>query len=167
MSIKDHVIIITGASSGIGEATAVKLAKNGAKVVLTARREERLEQLKEKIEKDGGSALVVTGDVTSRDDFAKVVSEAKKVYGTVNGIINNAGLAVVALFREYPGLNLFRHAMDVNFYGAVHCTYYALPHLIHSRGRIAAVSSLGGKAPLPYNSPYIASKFAMHDPTCQ
>ena len=71
-------------------------------------------------------------------------------------------LNVIARLEDYSGLSLFRHTMDVNFYGAVYCTYYALPHLIRSRGRIVAISSLGGKAPLPYNSPYIASKFAMH-----
>jgi short-subunit dehydrogenase len=77
-------------------------------------------------------------------------------------LINNAGLAASALFQEFPDLRLFKHTIDVNFYGAVYCTYYALPHLKRAKGRIVAISSLGGKAPLPYNTPYIASKYAMH-----
>ena len=77
-------------------------------------------------------------------------------------LVNNAGLAVIARLEDYSDLSLFHHTIDVNFFGAVYCTYYALPYLIRSRGRIVAVSSLGGLAPLPYNSPYIASKFAMH-----
>ena len=69
---------------------------------------------------------------------------------------------MVALLREYPNLDLFRHVMDVNFYGAVHCTYYALSHLMQSKGRIVTVSSLGGKGGLPYNTSYTASKYALH-----
>ena len=66
-----------------------------------------------------------------------------------------------ALFEEFPDLRLFRHTMEVNFYGAVSCTYYALPHLKQSKGRIVAISSVGGKAAIPYNTPYISSKYAM------
>ena len=75
MDIKEKVIIITGASSGIGEATALKLSKEGAKVVLTARREDRLKDLKEKIENNGGEALIVTGDVTSQSDYEELVNK--------------------------------------------------------------------------------------------
>lgn len=77
-------------------------------------------------------------------------------------LVNNAGLAASALFDEFPDLSLFRHTMDVNLYGAVYCTYYALPFLKQSRGRIVAISSMGGKAAIPYNTPYCASKYGMH-----
>jgi len=90
------------------------------------------------------------------------VEKTVAAFGKLDMLINNAGLAVIARLEDYSDLSLFHHAMEVNFYGAVYCTYYALPHLIRSQGRIVAVSSLGGKAPLPYNSPYIASKFALH-----
>jgi short-subunit dehydrogenase len=89
--------------------------------------------------------------------------------GKVNGkfcridlLINNAGMAVTALFDEFPGLNLFKHTMDVNFYGGVYCTYYALPALKQSKRRIIAISSVGSKAPILYNTPYISSKYALH-----
>ena len=76
-------------------------------------------------------------------------------------LINNAGLAVLSLLADYPDLHLFRHTVDVNFYGAVNCTYYALPYLKQSKGRIVAISSMGGKAAIPYNTPYCASKYAL------
>jgi len=77
-------------------------------------------------------------------------------------LIANAGLAASALLDEFPNLNLFRHTVDVNLYGAVYCTYYALPHMKQSKGRIVAVSSLGGKAAIPYNTPYCSSKYGLH-----
>jgi short-subunit dehydrogenase len=91
-----------------------------------------------------------------------LVEKTIAIYGRLDMLINNAGLAVSALFDEFPDLHLFKHTMDVNFYGAVHCTYYALPHLKQSKGRIVAISSVGGKAAIPYNTPYISSKYAMH-----
>jgi short-subunit dehydrogenase len=83
-------------------------------------------------------------------------------YGRLDMLINNAGLTTVSLFDKFPDLRLFRHTLDVNFYGAVYCTYYALPHLKQSKGRIVAMSSLGGKAAIPFNTPYISSKYALH-----
>jgi short-subunit dehydrogenase len=77
-------------------------------------------------------------------------------------LINNAGLAVVALLEDLPDLRLFRHTMGVNFYGGVYCTYHALQYLKQTKGRIVVMSSLGGKTAIPYNTPYVASKFAMH-----
>src|SRR5512142_3213290 len=77
-------------------------------------------------------------------------------------LVNNARLAASALFDDFPTLELFRRTVDVNFYGAVYCTYYALPELKRSRGRILSISSLGGKTAIPYNTPYCASKYAMH-----
>jgi len=83
-------------------------------------------------------------------------------FGRLDMLVNDAGLAAIALFDDFPDLRLFKHTMDINFYGNVHCTYYALPHLKQSRGRIVAISSAGGKAAIPYNSPYCASKYALH-----
>ena len=161
-AFRDQVAIVTGASSGIGRALALQLSGQGAKVVLAARRVELLEQVAADCRQAGGEALVVPTDVTDEAQCKALVEKTIATFDRLELLVNNAGLAVIARLEDYSDLRLFQHAMNVNFYGAVYCTYYALPYLIRSPGRIVAVSSLGGKAPLPYNSPYIASKYAMH-----
>jgi short-subunit dehydrogenase len=140
----------------------LQLAGQGAKVVLAARRADLLEQAATACRQAGGEALAIQTDVTDQAQCKALVEKTVAAFGRLDLLVNNAGLAVIARLEDYSDLSLFRQVMDVNFYGAVYCSYYALPHLIQSQGRIVAVSSLGGKAPLPYNSPYIASKFAMH-----
>jgi short-subunit dehydrogenase len=161
-AFRDQVAIVTGASSGIGRALAIQLAEQGAKVVLAARRADLLEQVAATCRQASGEALAVPTDVADEIQCRALVEKTIATFDRLDLLVNNAGLAVIAKLEDYTDLRLFQHTMSVNFYGAVYCTYYALPYLIHSRGRIVAVSSLGGKAPLPYNSPYIASKFAMH-----
>jgi len=161
-AFRDQVVIVTGASSGIGKALALQLARQGAKVVIAARRLERLEQIAAECRASGAEVLVVQTDVSDEAQCRALVEKTIATFDRLDLLVNNAGLAVIARPEDYSDLGLFQYTMDVNFYGAVYCTYYALPYLIRSRGRIVAVSSLGGKAPLPYNSPYIASKFAMH-----
>jgi len=161
-AFRGQVVIVTGASAGIGKALALLLASQGAKVAIAARRAERLEEVAAECRRLGGEALVVPTDVTDEAQCKALVEKTIGAFGRLDMLINNAGLAVSALFDEYPDLHLFKHTMDVNFYGAVYPTYYALPHLKQTRGRIVAISSLGGKAALPYNTPYVASKYAMH-----
>lgn len=161
-AFRDQVVIITGASSGIGRALALHLAGEGAKVVLAARRAGLLGQVAETCHLSGGEALAVPTDVADELQCKALVDKTVATFDRLDMLVNNAGLNVIARLEDYSDLSLFQHTMSVNFFGAVYCTYYALPHLIRSRGRIVAVSSLGGKAPLPYNSPYIASKFALH-----
>jgi len=161
-AFQGHVAIVTGASSGIGKALVLQLARQGAKVVLAARRADRLEQVAAQCQSLGGEALAVPTDVSDEAQCKALVEKTIETFGRVDLLVNNAGLAASALFEDFPDLHLFRHTMNVNFYGAVYCTYYALPYLKQHCGRIAAVSSLGGKAALPYNTPYIASKYAMH-----
>ncbi len=161
-AFREQVVIVTGASSGIGRALALRLAKQGAKVVLAARRAGLLEQVAADCRQSGGQALAVPTDVADEVQCKQLVEKTVAAFGKVDMMVNNAGLNVIARLEDYSSLGLFRHTMEVNFFGAVYCTYYALPYLIRSGGRIVAISSLGGKAPLPYNSPYIASKFAMH-----
>jgi short-subunit dehydrogenase len=161
-AFRNQVIIVTGASSGIGRALALQLAGQGAKVVLAARRAELLEQVAAACRQAGGEALAVPTDVADQAQCRALIEKTVAAFDGLDMLVNNAGLTVIARLEDYTDLSLFQHTIDVNFYGAVYCTYYALPHLIRSRGRIVAVSSLGGKAPLPFNSPYIASKFAMH-----
>ena len=161
-TFQNQVAAITGASSGIGRAIALQLAAQGAKVVLAARRADRLEETASLCRQAGGEALAVPTDVTDEAQCKGLIEKTIERFGRLDLLVNNAGLAVIALLEDFPDLRLFKHTMEVNFYGAVHCTYNALPHLIQSKGRIVAISSLGGKAALPYNTPYIASKFAMH-----
>lgn len=159
---RDQVAIVTGASAGIGRALAMLLAGQGAKVAIAARRSDRLEALAAECRQQGGEVLPVPTDVGDETQCKALVERTIEQFGRLDLLINNAGLGVAALLDAYPDLQLFKQVMDVNFYGAVHCTYFGLPFLKQSRGRIVAISSLGGKAALPYNTAYIASKFAMH-----
>jgi NAD(P)-dependent dehydrogenase (short-subunit alcohol dehydrogenase family) len=154
--------IVTGASAGIGRALALQLAARGARVALAARRAERLEEVAAVIRARGGEALPLPADVSDEAQCRALVEAAVGAFGRLDLLVNNAGMAASALFDEFPNLQLFRRTIDVNFYGAVYCTYYALPHLKQSGGRILVISSLGGRFPLPYNTPYIASKYALH-----
>ena len=161
-AFREQVVIITGASAGIGKALALQLAAQGAKVVLAARRAERLQQLEIQCRQLGGDTLSVPTDVTDESQCKVLVDKTITTFGRLQMLINNAGIAASALFDEFPDLQLFKQTVDVNFYGTVYCTYYALPHLKMTQGRIVAVSSVGGKAAIPYNTPYCASKYAVH-----
>jgi len=161
-AFRDQVAIVTGASSGIGLALALQLAGQGAKVVLAARRADRLEQLAVECRSQGGTALSVPTDVSDETQCKGLVEKTIAEFGRLDMLINNAGMAATALFDDFPDLNLFHHVIDINFYGAVNCTYYALPYLKQTQGRIVAISSLGGKTALPYNTPYCASKYGLH-----
>jgi short-subunit dehydrogenase len=159
---RDQVVIVTGASAGIGKALALQLARQGAKVAIAARRAQRLEQAAAECRALGGEVLVVPTDVSDEAQCKALVEKTVASFGRLDMLINNAGIAASALFDEFHDLALFRHTMNVNLYGAVCCTYYALPYLKRSRGRIVAISSMGGKAAIPYNTPYCASKYGMH-----
>lgn len=161
-AFRDQVVIVTGASAGIGKSLALQLAGQGAKVAVAARRVERLEQVAEECRQRGGEPLAVPTDVSNEAQCKALVEKTVGAFGKLDMLINNAGISVVGLLEEYPDLNLFRHAIDINFYGAVHCTYYSLPHLRQTKGRIVTISSLGGKSGLPANTSYTASKYALH-----
>jgi short-subunit dehydrogenase len=160
-SFTQQAVIITGASSGIGEALALRLADEGAHLSLAARRADRLEAVAQACGKRGGRAIAVPTDVTDEQACRALVERTLQEYGRVDMLVNNAGLSVVAMLSEFHDLELFRRVMNVNFYGALHCTFYTLPHLVESRGRLVNISSLGGKLAIPYNSGYVASKFAL------
>jgi short-subunit dehydrogenase len=161
-NIFGQVVIVTGASAGIGKALALRLASQGAKLALAARRTGRLEQVAAECRALGGEALIAPTDVSDESQCQALVENTVGEFGGLDMLINNAGLAVLSSLENLPNLDLFRHTMNVNFYGAVHCTYYALPLLKQSRGRIVTVSSVGGKTAAPYNTSYCASKFALH-----
>ncbi len=161
-AFRDQVVIVTGASAGIGESLALLLASQCAKVVIAARRAERLEKIAEQCRMFCGEVLAAPTDVSDEAQCKALVEKTISKYGKLDMLINNAGMAASALFDEFPDLCLFKRTMDINFYGTVYCTYYALPYLKQTQGRIVAISSLGGKTAIPYNTPYCASKYAMH-----
>jgi short-subunit dehydrogenase len=161
-TFRDQVVIVTGASAGIGKSLALLLAGQCAKVVIAARRAERLEQIAEQCRMFCGEVMVVPTDVADEAQCKALIEKTIATYGRLDMLINNAGLAASALFDEFPDLQLFKHTVNVNFYGAVYCTYYALPYLKKTHGRVVAISSLGGKAAIPYNTPYCSSKYALH-----
>jgi short-subunit dehydrogenase len=158
---REKAVIITGASSGIGKALALRLAQEGAWTVLAARNAERLQELAEECKRQGGRTEVIPTDVAEETQCRALVQRTKDAFGRIDMVINNAGLSVVAKLAELTDLQLFHYVMDVNFFGALSCCYYALPHLRETGGRIVNVSSLGGLLAVPYNTSYNASKFAL------
>jgi NADP-dependent 3-hydroxy acid dehydrogenase YdfG len=161
MELKDKVIIITGASSGIGEATAEKLAAHGAKVVLTARREDRLKELKKKIEGAGGQALVIAADVTRKEDWKRVVEQTQESFGDVDVLINNAGLMPLSFAKKLK-TDEWDKMVDVNIKGVLNGVAAVLPKMMdNKRGHIVNISSVAGRKLFPGGSVYCATKFAV------
>jgi short-subunit dehydrogenase len=160
-TFKDHVVIVTGASSGIGKALSLRLASEGACLSLAARNAERLEKLAQQCHELGGQAIPAPTDVADQQQCHRLIEATVQQFGRIDMLVNNAGFTLVGKFEQLPDLDLFQQVMAVNFNGVVQCTYYALPYLKETRGRIVNVASLGGKLAIPYNTSYIASKFAV------
>lgn len=161
MSIKGKTIIITGASSGIGEATAKKLSKEGANVVLSARREDRLNSLKDEIVKNGGMALVVPADVTNKEDFKKVVSSTLEEFGSIDGIINNAGLMPLSYVKNLH-TDEWDKMIDVNIKGVANGVSAVLPTMMEQKsGNIINISSSAAHKYYPGGAVYCATKAAV------
>ncbi len=161
MELQDKVIIVTGASSGIGEATAEKLAAHGAKVVLTARREDRLKDLKQKIEGAGGKALVVTADVTKKDDWKKVIQQTQETFGDVDVLVNNAGLMPLSYIKKLK-TDEWEKMVNVNIKGVLNGVAAVLPKMMdNKRGHIINISSVAGRKVMPGSAVYSATKFAV------
>ena len=156
----EKVVVVTGASSGIGRSLAIEFARNGYNVVAAARKVDQLETVKKDIEKAGGKALIVATDVSKESDCERLMAETMATFGRIDVLINNAGISMRAVF-EKTDLNVIRQLMDINFWGTVYCTKYALPHLLKSKGSVVGISSIAGKKGLPGRTGYSASKFAM------
>ena len=152
------VVVITGASSGIGKALAEKYADEGWNLVLAARREERLKELQAKLVH--ADVLVLKTDVTLENDCRELIEQAIRKFGRIDVLINNAGISMRALFHNTE-LDVLRQVMDVNYWGTVYCTKFALPYLLEAKGSLAGVISIGGYIGLPGRSGYTASKFAV------
>ena len=159
--IAEQVVVITGASSGIGRCTARFVADAGARVVVTARRAEALAELVREIEAEGGEALAVPGDVTREEDLRAVADAAVARYGRIDTWVNNAGVYLQGRVQDVT-LDEYRRVLDVNFVGLVNGTQRALEVMLpRGAGVIVQLSSVAAKRGVPYTSAYSASKAAI------
>lgn len=160
-NFRDKAIIITGASEGIGRALSLGLAPHGAKLVLAARNEARLEELAAECKALGAEALAVPTDVTDEAACRCLIERAVEAFERIDILVNNAGRTMWTTLDEVKDIGLFEQLMRLNYLGAVYCTYHALPHLKASRGLIVAVSSVAGLTGVPTRTGYSATKHAM------
>jgi len=156
--MKDKVVVITGASSGIGKALAKEFASKGSKLVLGARQIEKLKEIENEL--PGVEIESVQTDVSKEEDCQILIEKAIARFGQVDVMINNAGISMRALFEEVE-LDVLRRLMEVNFWGTVYCTKYSLPHLLKTKGSLVGVISIAGHIGLPGRTGYAASKFAV------
>lgn len=160
MKFSDHAVLITGASSGIGAALARELAREGAKLVLMARRQERLEELRAELTAAGAQAVVHVGDVTQREDLDAAVGLAIERYGRLDMAVANAGFGVVGTL-ETLGVEDYRRQFETNVFAVLETVKACLPELRKARGRVVLIGSVAGYISAPNASPYAMSKFAI------
>lgn len=159
--IVNKVVIITGASSGLGEATALRLAKNGAKLMLAARREERLQDLVSKIEQNGGTAQYKVTDVTNRSEVEALAQATKEAYGKIDVLINNAGLMPLSPLAATK-IDEWETMVDVNIKGVLYNIAAVMPIMQEQKsGHIVNISSVAGHKVFPGGAVYCATKFAV------
>lgn len=156
--IEQKVAVITGGSSGIGKALVLKYASEGYAVVFTGQNSERMDQVIAELE--GKPHLALTLNAAEKADNQSMIEQTIKEYGRIDVLVCNAGISMRALFEDVD-LDVFETLMNINFYGAVYATKYALPHLLKSKGEIIAISSINGWRSTPARSAYSSSKFAM------
>ena len=161
--LRGKVAIVTGASSGIGEAAARALAAEGAHVVVAARRAERLAALVSDIEESGGTALAVPTDVTKRESVEALVRQTLDAFGRLDILVNNAGIMPLSLIRKLH-VEEWDRMIDVNIKGVLYCIAACLPRMLDQGGgggHIVNVSSVAGRRPFPGGTIYSATKFAV------
>ena len=159
--MKNKIVIVTGASSGIGKATALRFAQKGAHLVLAARSVAKLNILSEQLTPFGVEVLIVPTDVSIEADCKNLMDKALEKFGRIDVLVNNAGISMRAAFADIE-LDVLKKVMDVNFWGTVFCTRYAMGSILKSKGSIVGVSSIAGYKGLPGRTGYSSSKFAMH-----
>jgi short-subunit dehydrogenase len=160
MSFKDHVIVITGASDGIGAELARQLAPFKPKLVLAARRREALDVVAKECEAKGAQTLIVPTDVSIEADCRALIAKTVERFGGIDAIVNNAGVSMQAKFSDIEDTSVYENLMRINLMGSLWPTHAALPHLKKSKGLIVAVSSLAGLVGVPERTTYCATKFA-------
>jgi NADP-dependent 3-hydroxy acid dehydrogenase YdfG len=157
--LTDAVAIVTGASSGIGEATAHRLAQEGAAVVLAARREERLNALRDDIEAKGGTALVCPTDVTDREQVQALADATLDAFGRIDVLVNNAGIMPLSLMENLHE-DEWEQMVDVNVKGVLHAIGAVLPTMLEQeRGHVVNISSVAGRRTFPGSAVYSGTKF--------
>lgn len=154
-------VIITGASSGIGEALAYCAVKNHYQVVLAARSLDKLANVEKKCIGMGGKAISVACDVSKKEDCENLIAKTVEHFGGIDILINNAGISMRAMFNDCD-LSVIESIMAINYFGTVYCTKYALPYIMKSKGSVVGISSIAGIKGLPGRTGYSASKFAMN-----
>ncbi len=159
--LKDRVVLITGASSGIGYSTAVTLSKAGATIVAGARRTDKLEELKKTVENQNGLILTTSLDVTKRAECQRIADLALKEFNRIDVLINNAGLMPLSFVKNLK-VNEWDRMVDVNIKGVLYCTAAVLPTMISNKsGHIVNISSVAGRLIFPAGSVYCATKHAI------
>jgi NAD(P)-dependent dehydrogenase (short-subunit alcohol dehydrogenase family) len=159
-SLRNKTVFITGASSGIGRATALRLARLGAQVALSGRNRDALEAVRREIETSVGAALIAPADVTVAEDVRLAIESTIAHFGKLDILIASAGLSMRAYF-DGSSLEALERVMRVNFFGTLYATHFALPHVKKTKGSLVAISSLTGKRGIPSYAIYGASKFAI------
>jgi dehydrogenase/reductase SDR family member 7B len=161
MKLKDKVVIITGATSGIGEACAMVFGQAGAKVVITGRSQVKIDNSLQLLRQSGIDVFGVLADAGSEEDNKRVAEETVRHFGKIDILINNAGISMRALFEDMD-LTVFHKVMDTNFWGTVYATKYCLSEILNNRGSIIGISSINGYRGTPARTAYTASKYAMN-----
>jgi len=155
----NKVVVVTGGSDGIGKALVESFLALGAKVATCGRNYDKLYQLQSA--HPGTPLLIHTADVSKEQDCKQFIDVTIKSFGTIDVLINNAGISMRSIFEEVE-LDTLRKVMDINFWGTVYCTKFALPHILKNKGSIVGISSIAGYRGLPGRSGYSASKFAVN-----
>ena len=159
--MENKVVIITGASSGIGAATALRLARDGMRLTLAARRVERLEQVAKEVQALGGEALVVQVDVCNQDDIQHMLQATLERWGRIDVLINNAGVGNEARLTKFPPGEIHRR-IHTNLIAVIECTQAVLPTMLSQKaGHIINVASIAGLIATPGSAVYCAGKFGV------
>lgn len=158
--LDNKVVIVTGASSGIGKACAYEFASRGAKLVLAARHIDKLQEVEDDLINKGVEVLSISTDVSIEKDCKQMIDFTIDKFGRIDVLVNNAGISMRAMFEDLD-LDVMRKLMDVNFWGTVQCTKYALPYLLETKGSVVGIISIAGYLGLPARTGYSASKYAV------
>ncbi len=161
MNFKNKVVVITGASSGIGEATAIEFAKRGAHTVLVARRKEKLLEVEKKLSSFSGSSFVCQCDVSNKEQVTEMSKKILDKFGRIDILVNNAGFVIYGKVNELSTEEIVAQ-METNYFGMIYCTKALLPQMLEQHsGHIVNVASVGASFGVPGIASYCATKYAM------